>query len=184
MLNNIAALLSGGAPAVVVGDYDSIATANGTGSSGVITFTSISSSYKHLQIRLIAKDTGGVSPEIGVTFNSDTAANYSRHRLTGNGTAAAAFGQANTSNIPFLGQVGLPTAASTYGVAIIDVLDYSNTNIYKTLRVLSGQDSNGSGGIDFTSGSWRNTAAISTVTVSLSGSNYTTASSIALYGIK
>ncbi len=167
-----------------VGNYESIATFNGTGSSGTITFSSIASTYKHLQIRLIAKDTGGVSPQIQVTFNSDTASNYSRHRLTGNGTSAAAFGEANTSNIPFLGQVGLPTAASTYGVAIIDILDYSNTNIYKTLRVLSGQDSNGSGGVDFTSGSWRNTAAISTVTVSLSGSNYTTATQIALYGIR
>jgi len=183
MLNNLTALLDSGAPAAV-GDYESIQTFNGTGSSGVITFSSIPSTYKHLQLRLFVKDTGGLSPEIQVTFNSDTASNYSRHRLTGNGTSAAAFGAANTSNIPFIGQVGLPTAASTYGVAIIDILEYKNTNIYKTVRVLSGQDSNGSGGIDFTSGSWRNTAAISTVTVSLSGSNYTTASSIALYGIK
>jgi hypothetical protein len=181
--NQIAGLMGVSAP-VSLTDYESIATANGTGSSGTITFSSIPSTYKHLQIRLMAKDTGGVSPEIQVTFNSDTAANYSRHRLTGNGTSAASFGQANTSNIPFIGQVGLPTAASTYGVAVIDVLEYANTNIYKTLRVLSGQDSNGGGGLDFTSGSWRNTAAISTVTVSLSGSNYTTASQIALYGIK
>jgi hypothetical protein len=181
--NQIAGLMGVGVP-VSLTAYDSIATFNGTGSSGVITFSSIPSTYKHLQVRAFVKDTGATGTEVQVTFNSDTAANYSRHRLTGDGSSAAAFGQANTSNIPFLGQVGIPTAGATYGVFVIDVLEYANTNIYKTLRVLSGQDSNGSGGVDFTSGSWRNTAAVSTLTVSLSASNYTTDTSIALYGIK
>jgi len=166
------------------GAYDSLATVSGTGSTGIITFTGIPSTYKHLQIRVLAKDTGATSTGLEITFNSDTTANYSRHRIVGNGSTVAAFGAGGISSIPMLGSVGLPTAASTYGVFIIDILEYANTNIFKTVRVLSGQDSNGSGAVDFTSGSWRSTSAISTVTVSLSASNYTTASQIALYGVK
>ena len=41
------------------GAYDSIATASGTGSSATISFTSIPSTYTHLQIRGIWNTTTG-----------------------------------------------------------------------------------------------------------------------------
>lgn len=176
-------MLAGNPVYVVPTDFESIATVNGTGSSGVITFTNIPSTFKHLQIRGIAKSDSGVpAPEL--TFNSDTGTNYARHRLIGSGTAASAFGEASTTKIPALGNAGLPSATSTYGVFVYDILDYANTNKYKTIRVFSGQDSNGSGGVDFTSGLWMNTAAVSTITLTLSSNNYTTLSTFALYGIK
>lgn len=167
------------------GNFDSIATLTGTGSSGTITFSSIPSTYKHLQIRGIAKDTGAGGPQINLTLNSDTGSNYARHRLIGNGSSASATGNASLANVPMLASAGLPTAADTYGALIIDILDYTSTNKNKTIRVLSGQDSNGSGGVDFTSGLYFATpAAITSITLSLSSSNYTTASTFALYGVK
>lgn len=185
MLNVISGTLSAGYTAPVeTNSYWSIATANGTGISGAITFSSIPSTYKHLQLRIFARDVLNAAPGLNLTLNSDTGANYSRHRLTGNGSTTGAVGEANISNIPMLGQAGVPSAALTYGVLIVDILEYANTNIYKTLRVLSGQDSNGSGGVDFTSGSWRNTSAVSTVTVNLNSGTFSTGTQIALYGIK
>lgn len=168
---------------LAVGDYESIATVNGNGSTATITFNSIPSTYSHLQVRVMARVAAG-GEDLSVRFNGDTGANYTRHRLTGSGTAAAAAGNASVNQITTLGSAGMPTTANIYAVSIIDVLDYANTNKYKTARMLSGQDSNGSGGIDFTSGVWMNTAAINSLTIFSNTSNYPTAASFALYGIK
>jgi hypothetical protein len=182
MLNNIAAITNSGA-AAAVGDFSSIATISGNGSTATITFSSIPSTYTHLQVRVMARVAAG-GEDLTLQFNGDTGANYSRHRLTGSGTAAAASGTASTTGITTLGSAGMPSAANTYAVTVIDVLDYANTNKYKTARMLSGQDSNGSGGIDFTSGVWQNTAAVTSLTIYANASNFPTAASFALYGIK
>lgn len=166
-----------------VGAYDSLATINGNGSTATITFSSIPSTYSHLQVRVMARVAAG-GEDLSVRFNGDTGANYSRHRLTGSGTAAAAAGNASVNQITTLGSAGMPTTADIYAVTIIDVLDYANTNKYKTARMLSGQDSNGSGGIDFTSGAWFNTAAVNSLTIYALSSNFPTAASFALYGVK
>jgi hypothetical protein len=179
----IANLVAGylGAGGGVATDYESIATANGTGSSGVITFSSIPSTYSHLQIRGMTVTSLNFQNTL-VTFNGDTGANYSQHQLVGTGSAASANGLTNQNNMT-LGQNG----TSTYPSAdIMDILDYADTNKYKTVRDLSGVDSNntGQGLIILRSGSWRNTAAITSITLTLSGGNYNSATSYALYGIK
>jgi len=76
LLNNIAGFLGGAIP--ITGDYESIATAIGTGSSGTITFGSIPSTYKHLQIRSIQRVASG-NAYIKVQFNNDTNSNYTYH---------------------------------------------------------------------------------------------------------
>ena len=74
--------------------------------------------------------------------------------------------------------------ANSYGVNIIDILDYTNTNKYKTTRMISGYDVNGATGfIQQSSGLWMNTSAINRIDLVSSG-NFTTASTFALYGVK
>ena len=163
--------------------YESIATATGTGSSGVITFSSIPSTYKHLQLRMTGRSSGG-NTEIAFTCNSDTAANYSRHYLYGDGSTTGAGASTSTTSMS-IGYVAASTAlASTNAVNVLDILDYANTNKYKTFRILTGLDVNGAGGfVQLSSGAWRSTSAISTLTLTLAN-NYTTATQFALYGIK
>jgi hypothetical protein len=181
----IANLVAGflGVGGAVATDYESIATINGNGSTATITFSSIPSTYTHLQVRVLARVAAG-GEDLTLRFNGDTGTNYTRHRLTGNGSTAAASGSTSTTGITTLGSAGMPTTANIYAVTIIDVLDYANTNKYKTARMLSGQDSNGSGGVDFTSGVWMNTAAVTSLTIYANSSNFPTAASFALYGVK
>ena len=76
--------------------------------------------------------------------------------------------------------------ANAFGVTIIDILDYANTNKYKTFRSLVGSDTNDTNGaVGLASGSWRSTSAITSITLSnnVSG-NLAQYSSFALYGIK
>jgi hypothetical protein len=181
MLNNLTALLdSGAAPAV--GNYESIASSTaGSGGSATITFSSIAGTYKHLQVRYIAAGTG--SAYLAMNFNSDTGANYTRHRLQGNGSTASADGTTGITEVRLYGSPGLPVS-SIFAPGVIDILDYSNTNKYKTVRALAGVDNNGSGNIELTSSVWLNTSAITSLTFSVSGGNLTQYSSFALYGVK
>jgi hypothetical protein len=76
-----------------------------------------------------------------------------------------------------------------YSASIIDILDYANTNKYKTYRALTGIDKNGSGSIQLTSGVWRNTTAITSITITPQSNTSPTNqfqqySQFALYGIK
>jgi predicted patatin/cPLA2 family phospholipase len=75
--------------------------------------------------------------------------------------------------------------ASTFGAGVIDILDYADTNKFKTTRTLNGVSSNASSAIDYiflVSGLWRSTSAITSIT--LTGNNFAQYSHFALYGIK
>lgn len=173
-------------PAILSGSYESIATASGTGSSGVITFSSIPSTYTHLQIRALMRNTSTGTGEQSnlITINSDTGANYATHRLTGNGSAAGAQSYTSgTAIVPYFNPSN-GNAASIYGVYVIDFLDYANTSKAKTMRLLGGSDFNGSGTVGLISGAWFNNTALSSITFTSGGGNWTTDTSFALYGIK
>jgi hypothetical protein len=76
-------------------------------------------------------------------------------------------------------------ASDTYGVAIVDILDYANTSKNTTTRVLSGWDNNGSGIVSFNSGLWVNTAAVNSITLRQGeGTQFASNTTAALYGIK
>lgn len=161
------------------GAYDSIATTTvGTGGASSITFSSIPSTYTHLQIRGIAQATLATG---FIRFNSDSASNYATHYLYGDG-ASAASGAATNQTISY---AFLATAsANIFGGAVIDILDYTNTNKYKTMRSLSGGDQNGTGYIELISGLWQSTSAITSITLIPASGNFAQYSSFALYGIK
>ena len=77
------------------------------------------------------------------------------------------------------------TTANTFGPMILDILDYTNTNKYKTVRSLSGFDSNGAGKVDFFSGFYfLNTNAITQIDITGGGGTFAQYSHFALYGIK
>jgi len=164
------------------GAYDSIATVTvGAGGASSIDFTSIPSTYQHLQIRSLSLQSSA-NQDIQMQFNADTGNNYSLHYLYGQGASALSASGANT---PFI-YVAFNAGDTTYPVAsVVDILDYKDTNKYKTTRTLSGFDRNGPGGyIIFNSGNWRNTAAISSVKIYPSAGNFNQYTQFALYGIK
>ncbi len=158
-----------------------IATTTLSTATGTITFSNIPQSYEHLQVRGIARRSSGNTNTI-VRFNSDSSSNYATHYLLGNGSSASA--GAETSATRFYLDV-LTASATSYAGSVLDILDYTNTNKFKTARSLSGIDLNGSGTVFFCSGLWRSTNAITTITLSLeSGNNFEQYTSFALYGIK
>lgn len=180
---------------ILTGSFESIATATGTGSSATITFSSIPSTYQHLQIRYIGKttNTGGTThTQFGMQFNGGTNA-YAYHSLYGDGTSAIATGNNNQGSIK-QGIGVIPSSGAsltnTMGCGIIDIHDYTSTSKNKTTRSFIGSGTNltagsGIGRVVLSSGLWFTTpAAISSISLILDVDNWTTTSSFALYGIK
>lgn len=172
-----------GATAIDNGQYQSIQTFTvGAGGSATISFTSIPSTYKHLQIRGMSIGTTG-SQDVLMYFNGvNTANNYAWHEIRGDGATASARGTANTAFMYVAANSTDPTYPTAF---VIDILDYANTSKNKTARVLSGGDRNGSGTVSLFSGLALTTSAISSITIYTPGAySLNQNSSIALYGIK
>lgn len=177
----IGALVAGitGSGGASLSSYESIATTTLGAAASTLSFSSIPSTFKHLQIR-INFDVVTSGSEIRLRLNSDSGTNYAYHYMLGNGSGVSA-GGATTQTFCEV----ISASSNTYPtVAIIDILDYASTTKNKVVRVLAGNDRNGSGEIWVTSSLWLNTSAINALTFSLDSGNIDTGSTAALYGIK
>ena len=124
-------------------------------------------------------------------FNSDSASNYAHHRIIGDGATVSSAGSANSPSFILSYSVSDGYSSGMFGGGIMDILDYANTNKFKTVRTLGGVDTNNTGGekgiMSFTSGLWRSTNAITSIRIACSSDLSTGLaqhSHFALYGIK
>lgn len=187
--NQIAGALGNGGGAAG-GDFQSIQTITLSSSAINNDFTAIPQTFKHLQLRVIGRldDTGSGAGALRIRVGNstfDTGANYARHNLEGDGATAGAQGSASQTNIAVTAT--LPENSVTtgiFGVAIIDIHDYSSSTKNKTFRSFSGQDRNGAGNVELISGLWMSTSAINQIRLYGDGSGLKAGTVIALYGIK
>jgi len=181
---------SGGAAAGAAGSYESIATTTvGSGGTATITFSTIPSTYSHLQVRFIGRSSNASAgtDNLQIRINSDSGSNYSEHYVAGDGASASASAQSSITNLVLrecLSRNG--NSASIFSVGVIDFLDYTSTNKNKTMRALFGHDRNGAGYVALGSGLYFATpAAITSLSFTVqSSNNFTEYSQFALYGIK
>lgn len=156
----------------------------GAGGQATVVFSNIPQNYKHLQIRIMSKSIS-TNDALDMQFNSDTGNNYSYHDLFGDGSSTGASVSAPRATMPIAGLGPPSTNTNMFGAAIVDILDYADTNKYKTVRSLSGVDLNGSGVVVLTSNNWRSTSAVSTISLFLrTVAGFGQYSSFALYGIR
>lgn len=175
---------------VAAGDFESIATVTvGAGGSSSVTFSSIAAIYSHLQLRISARtNRSSYADDMQMQFNNDTTNGnyYQGHLLRGEGTGIVVSAYGTSTNISVPRATG-NTNTSTFGVSIIDILDYASTNKHKTVRVLGGMENNTNGEATVFSGLWfpSSIAAISSIKFApASGTQFEQYSHFALYGIK
>jgi len=154
--------------------YEPIATTTLGSTQNQVDFNTISSAYTDLVLVF----NGGLTStgDIWLRMNSDTGSNYSRTRLTGDGSTAASTRNSATSSI----FVSAGTVGATAN-AIINIQNYSNTTTYKTTvsRFNSSTFAVASVGL------WRSTSAITTLSLRAdSADTFTSGSTFTLYGIK
>lgn len=158
--------------------FDSIATTTLGSAAATITFSSIPATYTDLRATLVCP--GGTFLSIRIRFNSDTGTNYSITQLYGNGTSATSVRSTSVANLYFMDAAS--SAQPTFGA--FDVFSYAgSTN--KTVLLESSEDTNGGGTVGRRVGLWRNTAAITTITLlENTGANFPIGTTATLYGIK
>lgn len=156
----------------------------GPAGASSVTFTNIPNTYSHLQIRGLNKTTAGTGNEwLKFEINGAATNIVARHTLYGDGASATAEADTSTQTNWFaFGSAN--STASAFGVFVMDILDYANTNKNKTFRTLSGWDKNGSGYVALNSNLWNSTSAITSISIIPRTNSFAQNTQIALYGVK
>jgi hypothetical protein len=158
------------------------------GSSATVSFTSIPTSFKHLQIRAVARTGAGQVPDqITLRFNNDTTGgNHGWHFLNGNGSSVSSgAGVSGETAIRCQMITGASAASSDFGTVIIDVLDAFSTTKNKTVRSLGGYADNSGRDVGLSSGFYLSTSAVNRIDLlGLFSSNFIAGSRFSLYGMR
>ena len=180
--------VTGGGPA-----FDLLETTTLGSTTSSVTFSGLGSysDYKHLQVRIIARNSLSAigAAALKVDFNQVTSTSYSEHRLyappfSGSTPRSAATADATSINfgtIPYNN-----SEAGAFGVSILDIYDFSQTTKYKTTRALSGleADLGAEDRLQLASGSLRSTAAITEMKFTTDNGSFVANTRISIYGVK
>ena len=157
-----------------------IAGFSATGSD--FSITNIPQNFTHLQLRVFGRSANNpAGSDFWFQMNGDGNALYASHNLTGDGASASSTGGSGATFSVVGDSPGTTNATGIFGSTVLDILDYTNTNKFKTIRSISGWDANGSGFVGLFSGLYRSTAAITSV--GLINNGWLTGTRADLYGI-
>lgn len=137
--------------------------------------------YKNLKIVATANHdgTGSGVNQWRMQFNGDsTSGLYSDINIYGNGSTAGSNRDSN-QNFIYCGLVG-QTSMTYSPVSRFHIMNYSNSSMHKTVLVRG--DAAGQA-VYQTAGLWRNTSAVTSVTLFMTGQNLKAGSTISVYGI-
>lgn len=159
--------------------YEAIATNTLASNTASVTFSSIPSTYTDL---VLVCNLGGSTDGEAVTcrLNSDSGSNYSYIAVRGNGTSASS--ERATTQTQARISVGAGVSVNAYEMVVTTQFNnYSNSTTHKTFMSRANRASNGT---EASLALWRNTSAITTILVFLTGGNLVSGSTFTLYGIK
>jgi hypothetical protein len=158
--------------------YEPISTQTLGTASASVTFSSIPQTYTDLI--LISNFKGSVAGEnLVLQYNSDTATNYSRTYLYGNGSSVQA-GRSANANVNYLGQ----SDSAQFMNNITNMFNYSKTTTFKTNLSRTNDTAGLYASVGLSAGLWRSTAAISSIVIFPASGNFAINSTFTLYGIK
>lgn len=156
--------------------YTPISSFTATTSISSVTIAGIPQNYTDLVLVTSALHSGSSSSgDIQLTYNSDTASNYSYTDLYGNGTSALSIRSTNATFIKW-----------TYGADALrpmvkaQIMNYSNSTTNKTTLI---RDDLASNVTSSRVALWRNTAAITSIKIENPSANFASGSTFNLYGI-
>jgi hypothetical protein len=141
--------------------------------SSSVTFSSIPATYRDLII--VINGTLSADSSVHVYYNGDTAANYTRVFMEGNGSTTGS-GAGTDSRI-----IDMRNTSSN---TILQIFDYAQTNKHKTALVRSNAPVDNFPQVWAAAGRWANTNAINTVALDPdSTTQFASGTTVSLYGI-
>jgi len=169
--------VSGGVPSWATsssGAYTQLATGSLSGAS--VSITSISNSYRNLQL-VVQNFLPSTQTTLLLRYNSDSGTNYLNYDTTLAGN--------NTAYNETINQISGDQHTSGTNLTIADLYDYANTTTRKLCKSLSVTQNNGTPTFNVRSirGSWNDTSAINSITIYV-GSGTFSSGTYYLYGVK
>lgn len=164
--------------------YTPIASTTLGSATSSVTFSSLGS-YTDLFISATVFPDTTVSRYLVIRFNGDTGNNYNDNILAGLGNGAEA-GPNNNAPWMYMSGYGAMLNDSTTAFPMlskINIMNYNNSTTYKNV-VFTSDQSKISGATYTGIGMWRNTAAITSVTLQCNTYNLGANSVFTIYGIK
>ncbi len=156
--------------------YTPIATQTLGSAAASVTFSSIPQGYTDL-VLVINSVAASSTNNMDISFNSDTGANYSRTRLTGDGSGTSSARASSQTSIRLTGDGIVTTGRSNH---LIQLMNYSNATTFKTVLARA---NNTAYGLDAVVGLYRSTSAITSFVLTLTASDFGSGSTFSLYGI-
>lgn len=166
--------------------YFSIASVTITdNSTNSITFSGIPNTYSHLQLRAFITSVND-SQYYGMRFNSVSSGNlYVDQGIGGRQTdTMESWSYPNENAFALVGR-GNGTNPTFPGIAIVDIIDYTDTTKFKTTRGMNTITRTTTGETYMRSGVFMSTNAVSSITIyNASNGYFMTGNKIMLFGIK
>jgi hypothetical protein len=155
--------------------YTPLATVTLGSSAASVTFSSIPATYRDLVLVITCRTNVEAYPS--ARFNSDTASNYSRVGMSGDGSSTYSY--SGTLDRVSLNGYAASSNTTDYNT-ILQVMDYSATDKHKT--ALSRANNTGYA-TDALALRWANTAAITSLQVYVTSATFNAGSTFSLYGV-
>lgn len=141
-------------------------------SQATITFSSIPQTYKDLVVETICSDSNNNTFGL-MRLNGDTGTTYSRTLMNGSGTAAASVLNSNINQWYFNYQ-------TSTGFSVFQIMSYRNTSINKTGLMRGTRPGTDT---EVSSHLWRNTAAITSLSLLPASGTFNSGSIFRLWGV-
>ena len=162
--------------------YTPIASLTLSANTSSVTFSGIPQNYTDLILVIWSKPYTNSEGSLKLNYNSDTSSNYSNTVLFGDGTSVSSSRNSNSTNIAISSGNALNNPRQP--MFTIQIMNYSNTTTYKTSLTRTSEGGSSLGYVDSWVGTWRSTAAITSLTI---GVTYIfdigAGSTFSLYGI-
>lgn len=144
--------------------------------------------FRHLKLVVQGRtDAAAEADAILIRFNGDTGASYDVQRITANNATLSGVGAPAQTSIPISAD-GANARANNFVASTVDIFGYRRTDAEKWVHTYTTNygDVSAAGDMSITlrSGRWRNTTAISSITLlPLTGTNLVSGCHFQLYGI-
>lgn len=164
--------------------FEKISTVVCSGSQTTISFPTIPATYRDLELIVTGRTTTAATlvTNLRCQFNADTGPNYDWARWNRFGSVGS-----NADNFIVIGEIAAATAPTDVAnSSTVSIPDYRGTTFQKTLELVcatkTGVSSTNDFGPQAIAGFWRNTAAISSILLSLISGNFVDGTVATLYG--
>lgn len=168
--------------------WEAIETVTLSGTSTAVTFSSLTTDYQHLMIKMTVRTDQNTTPGydyVGVKFNG-TSGDWDNLAAYGLDTTLAGDNELNNAQGKVRAAACDPMNAAAFGVIEVVIPNYQSTNQYHGFNSIGGKAGSTSGFTQFNGSTWHaSTAAVTSVTLEPGGgTNFVSGCIFTMYGLR